>query len=57
VSPKNILCGPDGPMFLDGETTSCGGPAFDFAFCLNHRLLKCVWHPHWTQDYLKSSRR
>ncbi|HWA02183.1 MAG TPA: aminoglycoside phosphotransferase family protein [Rhizomicrobium sp.] len=45
ISPKNILCGPDGPVFLDAETASYGDPAFDIAFCLNHLLLKGVWHP------------
>jgi aminoglycoside phosphotransferase (APT) family kinase protein len=45
ISPKNILCGPDGPVFLDAETASYGDPAFDLAFCLNHLLLKGVWHP------------
>jgi tRNA A-37 threonylcarbamoyl transferase component Bud32 len=43
ISPKNILCGPDGPVFLDAETASYGDPAFDLAFCLNHLLLKAVW--------------
>jgi len=45
VSPKNILKGPDGPIFLDSETACYGDPAFDLAFCLNHLLLKCVWSP------------
>lgn len=45
VSPKNILCGPDGPMFLDAECAWWGDPAFDLAFCLNHLMLKCVWVP------------
>jgi aminoglycoside phosphotransferase (APT) family kinase protein len=40
VSPKNILMGPRGPMFLDAETAWWGDPAFDVAFCLNHLLLK-----------------
>ena len=40
VSPKNILCGPDGPVFLDAECAWFGDPAFDIAFCLNHLLLK-----------------
>jgi aminoglycoside phosphotransferase (APT) family kinase protein len=40
VSPKNILCGPLGPVFLDAECASFGDPAFDLAFCLNHLLLK-----------------
>ncbi|MBS0410916.1 MAG: phosphotransferase [Proteobacteria bacterium] len=40
VSPKNILLGPDGPVFLDAETVWYGDPAFDLAFCLNHLLLK-----------------
>ena len=45
VSPKNILHGPDGPVFLDAECAWWGDPAFDVAFCLNHLLLKCVWTP------------
>ena len=40
VSPKNILIGPDGPVFLDAECAWFGDPAFDVAFCLNHLLLK-----------------
>ncbi|MEI9964769.1 MAG: aminoglycoside phosphotransferase family protein [Caulobacteraceae bacterium] len=40
VSPKNILVGPKGPVFLDAETAWWGDPAFDVAFCLNHLLLK-----------------
>ena len=44
ISPKNILCGPNGPVFLDAETACYGDPAFDLAFCLNHLLLKGVWH-------------
>jgi tRNA A-37 threonylcarbamoyl transferase component Bud32 len=45
VSPKNILIGPDGPMFLDAECAWFGDPAFDLAFCLNHMLLKCLAAP------------
>jgi aminoglycoside phosphotransferase (APT) family kinase protein len=45
VSPKNILCGPNGPVFLDAECAWVGDPAFDVAFCLNHMLLKCLWTP------------
>jgi aminoglycoside phosphotransferase (APT) family kinase protein len=45
VSPKNILSGPDGPVFLDAECAWWGDPAFDLAFCLNHLLLKCLWVP------------
>jgi aminoglycoside phosphotransferase (APT) family kinase protein len=45
VSPKNILCGPTGPVFLDAECAWWGDPAFDLAFCLNHLLLKCLWTP------------
>lgn len=47
VSPKNILAGPRGPVFLDAECAWYGDPAFDLAFCLNHLLLKCAWRPHW----------
>lgn len=45
VSPKNILAGPDGPVFLDAECAWWGDPAFDLAFCLNHLMLKCLWVP------------
>lgn len=54
ISPKNILCGPAGPVFLDAETACYGDPAFDLAFCLNHFLLKAVWHPQWTNGYAES---
>ena len=45
VSPKNILIGPVGPVFLDAECAWYGDPAFDLAFCLNHLLLKGLWVP------------
>ncbi|WP_372527309.1 phosphotransferase family protein [Piscinibacter sp.] len=45
VSPKNILVGPSGPVFLDAECAWYGDPAFDLAFCLNHLLLKCLVRP------------
>ena len=45
VSPKNILLGPRGPVFLDAECACMGDPAFDLAFCLNHLLLKGLWNP------------
>jgi aminoglycoside phosphotransferase (APT) family kinase protein len=53
VSPKNILCGPRGPVFLDAECAWYGDPAFDLAFCLNHLLLKCLWRPRWSARYLE----
>jgi aminoglycoside phosphotransferase (APT) family kinase protein len=47
ISPKNILIGPQGPVFLDAECVAYGDPAFDLAFCLTHLLLKTVWlKPH-----------
>ena len=52
VSPKNILCGPDGPVFLDAECAWWGDPAFDLAFCLNHLLLKCLWTPPAREGFL-----
>jgi aminoglycoside phosphotransferase (APT) family kinase protein len=52
ISPKNILRGACGPVFLDAETASYGDPAFDLAFCLNHLLLKGVWHPEFADGYL-----
>jgi aminoglycoside phosphotransferase (APT) family kinase protein len=52
VSPKNILRGPHGPVFLDAECAWWGDPAFDLAFCLNHLLLKCIWTPSATASFL-----
>ena len=52
VSPKNILVGPAGPVFLDAECAWWGDPAFDLAFCLNHLLLKGAWVPEAQADYL-----
>jgi aminoglycoside phosphotransferase (APT) family kinase protein len=53
VSPKNILCGPRGPVFLDAECAWYGDPAFDLAFCLNHLLLKCLWVPQARPSFLE----
>jgi aminoglycoside phosphotransferase (APT) family kinase protein len=53
VSPKNILVGPNGPVLLDAECAWYGDPAFDLAFCLNHTLLKCAWHPQWAASYME----
>jgi aminoglycoside phosphotransferase (APT) family kinase protein len=52
VSPKNILLGPLGPMLLDAECATWSDPAFDLAFCLNHLLLKCLWTPAASSDFL-----
>ena len=52
VSPKNILVGPAGPVFLDAECAWYGDPAFDLAFCLNHLLLKGAWVPEAQAAYL-----
>ena len=52
VSPKNILVGPNGPVFLDAECAWYGDPAFDLAFCLNHLLLKCLWTPSAAPGFL-----
>ena len=54
VSPKNILIGPGGPVFLDAETAWWGDPAFDLAFCLNHLLLKTLAVPS-ARDALTAS--
>lgn len=56
VSPKNILCGPDGPVFLDAECAWWGDPAFDLGFCLNHLMLKCLWVPGAAGALLESMR-
>ena len=52
VSPKNLLIGPRGPVFLDAECAWYGDPAFDVAFCLNHLLLKCLWVPGTRKAFL-----
>ena len=54
VSPKNILLGKNGPVLLDAECATWSDPAFDLAFCLNHLLLKCLWTPSSTSDFLHS---
>lgn len=54
ISPKNIMLGPQGPIFLDAECAWYGDPAFDLAFCLNHLLLKCLWAPEAAPDFLAS---
>lgn len=45
MSPKNILVGEAGPIFLDAECATYGDPAVDLAFCLNHLLLKRLRAP------------
>jgi len=52
VSPKNILVGPEGPVFLDAECAWYGDPVFDIAFCLKHMFLKCLWNPEFSLCYL-----
>lgn len=52
VSPKNLLAGPHGPLFLDAECAWYGEPAFDAAFCLCHLLAKCLWRPASQADFL-----
>ena len=52
ASPKNILIGARGPVFLDAECAWYGDPAFDPAFCLNHLLLKCLWTPAASDGFL-----
>lgn len=52
ISPKNILIGDKGPIFLDAECAWYGDPAFDLAFCLNHFLLKCLWTPSAAAGFL-----
>ncbi|NYT22497.1 aminoglycoside phosphotransferase family protein [Alcaligenaceae bacterium] len=54
ISPKNILVGPESPVFLDAECAWFGDPAFDVAFCLNHLLLKCLVRRDKRHDYLQA---
>jgi tRNA A-37 threonylcarbamoyl transferase component Bud32 len=55
VSPKNILCGPGGPILLDAECAWYGDPAFDLAFCSTHLLLKTVWRPAYATAFLDAA--
>jgi len=57
VSPKNILVGRAGPVFLDAECAWFGDPAFDLAFVVNHLLLKCIWTPAGAPDFLRCFER
>jgi aminoglycoside phosphotransferase (APT) family kinase protein len=54
ISPKNILIGLPGPVFLDAECAWFGDPAFDLSFCLNHLLLKMLWVPSVARELLES---
>lgn len=54
VSPKNILVGKNGPIFIDAECAWYGDPAFDMAFCLNHLLIKSLWNPTKSDAYLEA---
>lgn len=54
VSPKNILVGPDGPVFLDAECATWGDGAFDVAFVTAHLLLKMVVAPTAEDDLAAS---
>jgi len=56
VSPKNLLIGPRGPIFLDAECAWFGDPAFDLSFVLNHLLLKGVWRPQHRDAYVAAFR-
>lgn len=53
VSPKNIMVGPNGPVFLDAECAWYGDPVFDLAFCLKHMFLKCLWNPALSKKYME----
>ena len=54
ISPKNILVGPLGPVFLDAECAWFGDPAFDLAFVATHLLLKPLWRPEHAERYAAS---
>jgi aminoglycoside phosphotransferase (APT) family kinase protein len=57
VSPKNILVGRKGPVFIDAECACYGDPAFDLAFCINHLLLKAAHLPHSADAFLAAFSR
>ena len=48
ISPKNILVGSNGPVFIDAECATWCDPAFDLAFCLNHLVLKAIRYPEFS---------
>lgn len=55
VSPKNILCGPSGPIFLDAECATASDPAFDLPFCLAQLLLISLVHGDYSQKIASAS--
>jgi hypothetical protein len=57
VSPKNILVGAGGPVFIDAECAWYGDPAFDPAFCTSHLLLKAAHRPALVASYDACARR
>ena len=56
ATPKNILMGPQGPVFLDAETAWWGDPDFDLASLLNHLLLKRLPVPQRAEELNASFR-
>lgn len=56
-SPKNIFVRPDADLvILDAEVAHWGDPTFDVAFCLNHFLLKAVYHGRNYAPFLDGAR-
>jgi aminoglycoside phosphotransferase (APT) family kinase protein len=57
-SPKNIFVQPGGDLvILDAEVAHWGDPTFDVAFCLNHFLLKAVYHGSIYAPFLDGAQR
>jgi aminoglycoside phosphotransferase (APT) family kinase protein len=54
ISPKNILVGCNGPVFLDAECATWCDPVFDLAFCLNHLALKAIRYPAYSTMLIAS---
>lgn len=55
-SPKNILIGgKHGVVILDAECATFGDPAFDYAFCLTHLLLKARGYPSYFKNIVAAT--
>ena len=57
VSPKNLLIGKRGPVFLDAECATFGDPAFDLAFFANHLAIKALHLPDKADGLLQAARQ
>ncbi|MFY0653913.1 MAG: phosphotransferase [Cyclobacteriaceae bacterium] len=55
-SPKNIMVSPDRIVVLDCEVAWYGDPVFDVAFLLNHFMMKAVYKPGKSLDFMEMAK-